>query len=50
MLGAPSRAGAAHVVELRPVRIKQAFEEIVKERADLDGKPSSLTPSGAPTN
>jgi len=35
VLGAPSRAGAAHVVELRPVRIEQGLEEIVEERADV---------------
>jgi hypothetical protein len=50
MLGAPSRTGAAHVVELRPVRIEQGFEEVVKERADLGGNPLRLTPSGAPAN
>ena len=50
MLGAPSWAGPAHVVELRSVRIKQGFEDIVEERADLGGNPSSLTPGGTPAN
>src|SRR5262245_36346364 len=50
MFGTPSRTGAAHVVELRPVRINQGFEDIVEERADLGGNPSSLTPGGTPAN
>ena len=38
VLGAPSRARPAHVVELRPVRIEQGLEEIVEERADVGAK------------
>src|SRR5262245_33237112 len=50
MFGMPLRTGAAHIVQLWPVRVEQGLGQTVQEVGEVGGKRRSLTASSEHSN